>query len=467
MIETKLSSSMVPITFLTTFACLSAVGTASDSVLSSKEQLAANDLFNATHDRLNTGTFDAIKDSLQANVTALVGRGQDVADLERQQQQLNFIGYLLLSSFLLVLSAVLVLLVWNLARARHYLFENDSSGTSRSMKMRIQRRYETIEHWIITKKVQLHDSFSDVVVDNFGHHDSNNTTIDSTEDKEPESGMESSSEPKVHSARLDDDEPRECPICMSTLKAGEIVSWSANEKCNHTYHHQCIKEWLLRHVDCCLCKEVFLPVDEKKGKDKQSALQELSCRYAASSATSYFCEKRGLVRIPRSVRCTRAELVQLEQRIFQGTVAPLKLVGLRGGRECTTTSHADDFPPTSGMVLSSTAETVSFDEDDTRPMEVLDAPSRPTGATSDSIVPFSPSRGIESSSCDLELGTELLSASYHLERKKSELGDNRCRVEDTDDSVEVHETSSSEHINDEDDLEVANEAQQSSGSVTS
>lgn len=459
-------------------ACLSTLAEASDNVLSSKFDFPSN----PSTSNSTVGSVEALTHSLGPNFTVIINRNRDeeLEDLERQQQKLNFIGYLLLSSFLLVLTIVLVLLIWNLIRARDLLFENDTPRANRSMKMRIQRRYETIEHWIITKSVQSHGSFSDTVVDNFGHHQSNSQKIAN----EPANGSEVGNDgckdgndgstadvpvaadaPKpapMLSARLDDDEPRECPICMSTLKAGQIVSWSANEKCNHTYHHQCIKEWLLRHVDCCLCKEVFLPVDEKKGKAKQGALQELSCRYAASSATSFFCEKRGLVRIPRSVRCTRAELGQLEQLIFDGTVPPAKLVDLRGGRpDCTTTSYngdADFAIPVEGLIYpASTAETLSYDGEEEDDDENLTVEAKPPLPQADSVLttslPFSPVR-VPKKSLDVELGSaELLSASYHLEKNKSAFGDNRCCVEDSGDSVEVHETSSSQHIVDEEDEE--------------
>ena len=92
-------------------------------------------------------------------------------------------------------------------------------------------------------------------------------------------------------------------------------------------------EWLLRHIECCLCKNIYLPVDEKKGRAKTDALKALSQRYAAACATSYYCVESGLVRIPRSVRCTRSELQRLERRIFDGAIPPARLVALRGSRQ--------------------------------------------------------------------------------------------------------------------------------------
>jgi hypothetical protein len=88
-------------------------------------------------------------------------------------------------------------------------------------------------------------------------------------------------------------------------------------------------------------------VDLKKGgpagaKAQAAALQELSCEYAAASATSYYCDRTGLFRIPRSVRCTKTELALLEHRIFEGTVPPAKLASMRGSREGSTSRTNDD-----------------------------------------------------------------------------------------------------------------------------
>jgi Ring finger domain len=324
-------------------------------------------------------------------------------DPKNTQMQLNLIGYLLMSSFLLILSIILGLLVYSILRRRHLLAwdttmdSRSATGThhgspSRSMLLRIQRRYETIEHWIITKKVQAHDDFCVKVVTNFGHHqhqatstavpttsptteghDNDNNNKSNHNDTSTETELEETVVEAVNNmeqqqqqqqqqrlcflncqpALENDYEQHECPICMSALTRGQIVSWSANDKCSHVYHHQCIKEWLLRHVECCLCKQVFLPVDMKKGPAKEAALQELSCDYAAASATSYYCVQTGLIRIPRSVRCTKTELKLLEQRIFEGTVPPATLASIRGSREASTSRNDD------GQLVTTTSVVVA------------------------------------------------------------------------------------------------------------
>jgi hypothetical protein len=155
---------------------------------------------------------------------------------------------------------------------------------------------------------------------------------------------------------------------MGELLVGQIVSWSANPECGHVYHHECIKEWLLRHVECPLCKHIFLPVDEKRGKAKQAALQTLSHHYAAAAATSYYCVTSGLVRIPKSVRCTRHDLEQLEHRIFDGAIAPADLVALRGNRGAGGIGHGGGDVTEAAEMSTSRANVVL--EDDAEDIEM-------------------------------------------------------------------------------------------------
>jgi hypothetical protein len=108
-----------------------------------------------------------------------------------------------------------------------------------------------------------------------------------------------------------------------------------------------MKEWLLRHTQCCMCQQTYLPVDAQRGTAKQTlAIQELSQQYATAAATSYFCIRNGLIRIPASIQCTRSQLKQLEQHIFSGTVLPAELISLRSSHihqpEFTTTTTEEE-----------------------------------------------------------------------------------------------------------------------------
>mmetsp|Transcript_11013 Transcript_11013/g.20115 ORF Transcript_11013/g.20115 Transcript_11013/m.20115 type:complete len:241 (-) Transcript_11013:89-811(-) len=50
-----------------------------------------------------------------------------------------------------------------------------------------------------------------------------------------------------------------CHICLDQLNAGNLVSWSKqNSQCTHTFHKDCIMEWLLRHDDCPCCRQAIV-----------------------------------------------------------------------------------------------------------------------------------------------------------------------------------------------------------------
>jgi hypothetical protein len=227
-----------------------------------------------------------------------------VVEIGQTKAEITVTGYFMISLFLLVFGGCVLILVWSVERRRRQLIEagHRFHPTVRPTKQRIQMRYETVEHWIISKTVQPHDAFCSAVVSNFCHHHhhqqqhgpttrqdtdietnavlSLSDSPDSTEcsssrpehvDQEissvapdastimlqpppPKSspvdlasseaggtddGEESlsGSSPSLHhydpSSSASEYGVRECPICMSELLVGHIVSWSANEQCSH------------------------------------------------------------------------------------------------------------------------------------------------------------------------------------------------------------------------------------------
>jgi len=51
----------------------------------------------------------------------------------------------------------------------------------------------------------------------------------------------------------------ECAICLSKFETGQVVGESNDSaKCSHQFHLECIENWLLKHDDCPLCRELFL-----------------------------------------------------------------------------------------------------------------------------------------------------------------------------------------------------------------
>lgn len=94
-----------------------------------------------------------------------------------------------------------------------------------------------------------------------------------------------------------------------------------------------------------MCKQTYLSVDTKQGRDKKSlAVAELSQQYASAAATSFYCVQNGLIRIPESIRCTRTQLQQMEQHLLSVTVTPSELINLRGknGDRCRQSEGGDN-----------------------------------------------------------------------------------------------------------------------------
>jgi hypothetical protein len=130
-------------------------------------------------------------------------------------------------------------------------YRQDESTTILKKSVRIQRRYETIEHWTITKRVQDHTSGcatiqlqktkckcpeNDVDVDGDVDDElditsvlSSSSTNDVVEDLEDVVVTAKEDVDTDTSTAVD----RECPICLSEFTIGQIVSWSSNPQCIH------------------------------------------------------------------------------------------------------------------------------------------------------------------------------------------------------------------------------------------
>ena len=118
-------------------------------------------------------TFSEPIDNSDANINNHGNQPQ-----EFQDQDITVVGYLVIAGLLVVFAMVLLLLAARFLQQRRRSMidlSNSEHGqayhpTRRATKIRIQRRYETVEHWIISKRAVPHDDFCDAVVSNFCHH---------------------------------------------------------------------------------------------------------------------------------------------------------------------------------------------------------------------------------------------------------------------------------------------------------
>jgi len=230
------------------------------------------------------------------------------------------------------------------------------------------------------------------------------------------SATSSSSSSGILDYMQDDDDDKECPICMEAFKVGDVVSWSANHNnstggyCKHVFHHACIKEWLLRHTHCPMCRQVMMPVDDlhnrsdtngddadedatdsndvansndgsnnnnnndddaidnhnatssarksarsKKNKTKE-ALRGCSRQFLVRAASTYYCMREGLVEIPSVLSCTEEELEGLSRKICDCAVPRVQLASIRPPQEGDTKDHKDKDSGGSGNESSSRSD---------------------------------------------------------------------------------------------------------------
>ncbi|CAJ1968611.1 unnamed protein product [Cylindrotheca closterium] len=112
---------------------------------------------------------------------------------------------------------------------------------------------------------------------------------------------------------------KKCAICLEKFRIGEAVSWSCDISCQHVFHHECLRNWLLRRVQCPCCRTIVLPVDKPKLKLQSSKrprrlfggekftseeLKEMASVRSKYLTRTYFCVEEGLI-ILRSIEDDR------------------------------------------------------------------------------------------------------------------------------------------------------------------
>lgn len=67
----------------------------------------------------------------------------------------------------------------------------------------------------------------------------------------------------------------DCQICMEEFKVGERVALSMN--CDHVYHFECIRRWLLKKEDCPYCRQSMLTKESSTNKKHVDESISLYC----------------------------------------------------------------------------------------------------------------------------------------------------------------------------------------------
>jgi hypothetical protein len=61
-----------------------------------------------------------------------------------------------------------------------------------------------------------------------------------------------------------------CDICLLEYQVGDAVAWSPNLECSHSYHKDCVLDWLVRKPTCPNCRHDYL-----KGKGDGAEEQQV------------------------------------------------------------------------------------------------------------------------------------------------------------------------------------------------
>jgi Ring finger domain len=211
---------------------------------------------------------------------------------------------------------------------------------------------------------------------------------------------------------------RECPVCMECFGENDIVSWSPCMGCDHVFHHECIKQWLLYHEGCPYCRITVLPVDREATDDitnpsltplahvnPQSNAIELSWRgmslkqwtvaqlkLLAEERTrrvlsTYYCLGEGLVTLAEAPQCSSNHAdcskrsVLSMQRFVSTGVPQAKLTELRKTKQVCSEEVVVSVIPAAADVNSIVHDNESISSNDAHDISAIEPGSRRTVGT--------------------------------------------------------------------------------------
>jgi len=93
------------------------------------------------------------------------------------------------------------------------------------------------------------------------HTNSTNNGIEGNPNKDEIQISNHEEEDEGHSCSLDEDvrdRGTMCDICLLEFEVDHEVAWSLNLNCSHTFHKDCILQWLLKNHSCPVCRRDYL-----------------------------------------------------------------------------------------------------------------------------------------------------------------------------------------------------------------
>ena len=286
--------------------------------------------------------------------TPLVASSGTVNPMDDHAVGIIFFSILILATSLLLL----VSLFWIIRRRTgntHRVIQFPIN--KKLLQKKVELRYCTIERWLITKQACDHDNFCEKL----------KVTLEQQPNRSEGPQSHLSNEFPTITKEID------CSICFESMTAGSIISWSANADCPHSFHHSCIKEWLLKHTSCPQCRSTFLLPDHyscQKDRRTPDVVRQLQNTHKRRAACTFYCEKDGLFVLPSTITCSDEQKKELIQRLVC-TVIPS--ADLKRERE----NHHDgnntilSIPAVIELRMATTEESsTSPDEDEDLPSSV-------------------------------------------------------------------------------------------------
>jgi hypothetical protein len=59
-----------------------------------------------------------------------------------------------------------------------------------------------------------------------------------------------------------------CPICFEDYMENDSICWSPNPSCHHSFHKDCVIDWLMNNTECPVCRRSYIGANLSGDEDK-------------------------------------------------------------------------------------------------------------------------------------------------------------------------------------------------------